>query len=103
MGSAPKKPPKHRDPLGSARSCLKTGKYTVTYHAGERQIERLVPLPDVMHAIEVGYHEKRKDRFDEAHQAWNYSIRGKATDDSDLRVVISFDDDGLLIITVVVL
>ena len=38
-----------------------------------------------------------------AYQGWNYSIRGKATDKRNLRVVISFDESGLLIITVVVL
>jgi len=103
MGSTPKKPSKHANPLGKARDCLKRGNYTVTYHAEERQAERVVPIPDAIYTIEVGYHEKRKDRFDEAYQAWNYSIRGKTTDKRDLRVVISFDQDGLLIITVVVL
>jgi len=99
-----KNTPKIADPLGEARKCLNEGRYAVTYHAEARQIERLVPLPDVIHAIEYGYHEKRKDRFDAFHDTWNYSVRGKATDKRNLRVVISFETNSdLLIITVVVL
>lgn len=69
-----------------------------------RQIDRMVPLPDVIYAIDQGHREKGRDRFDNGHNAWNYSIRGKATDQRALRIIISFDDDSeLLIITVVVL
>lgn len=92
------------DPLKKAKSCIKLGHYTVTYHAQVRQLERLVPLPDVLFSIENGHHEKSKDRYDDFYDSWNYSIRGKTTDRRDLRIVITFDEeDELLIITVVVL
>jgi len=103
MGSHPR-PTKIKNPLELARTCIENGRYTATYHAKVRQIERLVPLPDVIYAIEHGHHEKRKDQFEEIYGAWSYSIRGKTTDKRDLRVVISFDEKTeLLIITVVVL
>jgi len=102
MCASPKKPLKLNDPLNVARRCLKSGKYTVTYHAKIRQIERIVPLPDVIHTIENGWHEKKKDRYDEKFKAWNYSVRGKSTDQRELRVIISFDEGTeLLIVTVI--
>ena len=104
MGLSSNKPAKINSPLELARLCLKNGRYVVTYHAKVRQIERVVPLPDVIVAIETGLHEKNRDRFDEHHNTWSYSIRGKSTNRRELRVVISFDDKTqLLIITVVVL
>ena len=104
MGSRTKNPAKLENPLTEARKCIEEGRYTATYHAKVRQIERMVPLPDVLHAIENGRREKKRDRYDEAYKSWSYSIRGKATDKRDLRIVISFDEDTeLLIITVIVL
>ena len=51
-----------------------------------------------------GFHEKRKDKFDEFHNAWNYSIRGKTVDNRALRIVVSFDAETvMLIITAIVL
>jgi len=48
-----------------------------------------------------GWHEKRKDAYSEVFKSWNYAIRGKTIDERELRVVVSFDEDGLLIITVI--
>ena len=45
--------------------------------------------------------EKRKDKFDEAYNSWNYSVRGKTVDLRELRVIVSFDDSGMLIITAI--
>lgn len=103
MGSAPKRPPKKVNPLAEARHCISEGRYTVTYHAKVRQVDRVVPLPDVLYVIEKGHWEKRRDRIEAGNNTWSYSIKGKATDKRELRVVISFDDSGLLIITVIVL
>lgn len=104
MGITSRKPEKLKDPLQTAKQNIKSGNYIATYHAKIRQIERLVPLPDVLNAIEKGYHEKKRDRFDSHFRSWSYSIRGKTTDKRNIRVIVSFDDfKKLLIITVVVL
>ncbi len=38
---------------------------------------------------------------DERHEAWCYAIRGKTVDKRELRVVVSFDENYLLIITAI--
>ena len=86
--------------LEIARDCLKKGKYRDTMHAAQRQKERNIILPEIIHVLNTGRHEKGKDHFDEAFHAWNYAIRGWTLDGQDLRVIISFDEENdLLIIT----
>jgi len=69
-------------------------------HAAQRQKERNIILPEIIHVLNTGRHEKGKDHFDEAFHAWNYAIRGWTLDGQDLRVIISFDEENdLLIIT----
>ena len=53
----------------------------------------------MVHVLRVGRHEKSKDIFDEVFDAWNYAVRGKTLEGMDLRVIISFDEANLLIIT----
>jgi hypothetical protein len=48
-----------------------------------------------------GYHEKKKDKFNNFHHVWNYSVRGKTVDRRELRVIVSFDENGMLIITAI--
>jgi hypothetical protein len=94
------------NPLELARDCLQRGNYASTYHARVRQVERLVRISDVHYVIENGYHEKRRDRFDIFRGRWSYSIRGKAPDKRNLRVVIYFKlevETTVVIVTVVVL
>ena len=57
-------------------------------------------MPDILHVLMTGYHEKQKDQFDETWQSWNYAIRGKTTSNDDLRVIVAIDEEiSLLIIT----
>ena len=45
----------------------------------------------------------RRERTNSSQQynAWNYAIRGRTVDRRDLRVIVSFDEDGMLIITTI--
>lgn len=79
---------------------LKSGKYRFTNHALIRKNERSIPIPDILHVLQTGFHEKIKDQWDETYKAWNYSIRGKTIDGEDLRIIVSFDE-YLQIITVI--
>ena len=81
------------------RKCLDSGRYRDTCHSIERRLERKIILPEVVHVLRVGRHEKSKDIFDEVFDAWNYAVRGKTLEGMDLRVIISFDEANLLIIT----
>ncbi len=83
------------------RECLDTGKYLDTRHATERQAERDITRPEILRVLRTGFHEKRKDQFKEEYQAWNYSVRGKTVDARNLRVIISFDPSGMLIISAI--
>jgi hypothetical protein len=65
-----------------------------------REIQRGITFQDIIHALKNGRHEKSKDIFDAAFQAWNYAMRGPAVDQNELRVIVSFDEElDLLIIT----
>ena len=87
--------------LSKIRESLRDGRYQVTYHVELRCVERGVTLPDVFQVLETGRHEPRKDQFDAVEQEWHYAILGKTTDKVNLRVAVLFDDDGMLVLTVV--
>ena len=44
---------------------------------------------------------KLKDTWDDVFRAWNYAIKGTTVDQERCRVIVSFEDNGLLIITVI--
>ncbi len=87
--------------MSTIRTCIDEGRYLDTRHARERQIERQINRPEILYALKGGHHEKSKDRFDEAYDAWNYAVRGKTVDRRELRVIVSFDENGMLIITAI--
>lgn len=76
-------------------------RYLDTRHATQRQSERNVTRPEILYALVNGFHEKRKDKFEESYNAWNYSIRGKTIDARSLRIIVSFDENDMLIITAI--
>ncbi len=70
-------------------------------HALERIQQRKVSFYEIRYVLRNGYHEKRKDVFKEEHKAWNYSVRGKTLDQRSLRIALTFDDNNMLVITVI--
>jgi hypothetical protein len=96
-----KKPEKITNVLIKIKECIEKGNYFVTSHAFTRQSERLINLPESLHILETGYEEKKKTRFDTDHNTWKYAIRGKTIrDELDVRVIVAFDENAMLIITV---
>ncbi len=93
--------PKLSNLLLQIQKAVIKGTYRDTYHSGRRYSERLITRPEVEYVLLNGWHERRKDYFDEQYKAWNYSIRGNTVDKRDLRIVVSFDTDGMLIITAI--
>ena len=64
--------------------------------------ERVIDIHEIRQVIEGGWHEKAKDEYKAEWSAWNYAIRGKTVDGRSLRVAVSFDTDGhLLVITAI--
>ena len=96
-----KRPNKLPNVLERIKECIEKGNYFVTAHAYIRQNERIINLPETLHVLKTGYEEKRKTSFDIEHKTWKYAIRGKTTRDQlDVRVIVAFDENGMLIITV---
>ena len=95
-----KRPSKLVNLLERIRNCINTGMYRDTFHAIKRKLERNITLPEIIHVLQTGRHEKNKDNFDKVFNSWNYAIRGKTIDGYELRVIVSFDEEReLLIIT----
>lgn len=94
-------PTKMPNLMQRVKDAVVSGKYRDTTHATIRQEERTITRPEYEYVLKNGYHEPSKDVFKEEYQAWTYSIRGKTVDKRDIRVIISFDEDGLLVITVI--
>lgn len=80
--------------------CIDNDRYTQTRHALQRECERLIELSDALHVLKNGRHEKNKTIFDEIFQSWKYAIRGYTLDNLDIRVIVGFDENNMLIITV---
>ena len=96
-----KSPDKRKDLLADIKNCLDSGRYLDTYHSAVRQGERLITRTEMVHVLRNGRHEKEKDRFDPRYSEWNYSICGRTIDARELRIIVSFEANNLLIITAV--
>jgi hypothetical protein len=96
-----KRPAKVPDLLGRIKVAVENGTYFDMTHAQERSIERQITRPEYEYVLINGYHEKKKDDYKEKYKAWNYAIRGKTIDKRSIRVVVSFDKNDLLVITVI--
>ena len=83
------------------RRAIKSGEYRDTFHSAQRQSSRLITRLEIEYVLLNGWHEKRKDAYDENYYAWNYAIRGKTIDSRNLRIIVSFDVDEMLIITAI--
>lgn len=96
-----KRPSKIPNVLNVIRKAIAEGHYVDVVHAEERKQERNITRPEYLYVLNHGYHEPKKDEYKVEYKAWNYAIRGKTIDGRELRVVVSFDENNLLIITVI--
>lgn len=83
--------------LERVRQVVESGDYLDTRHAEERRSQRGISRLEMESVLTTGRHEKAKDQFQEAYEAWNYAIRGRTIDKRDLRVVVSFEEKMLVI------
>lgn len=83
--------------LEKVRSHIENRKYRVTEHALQQQQLRSLKLPDVLEVLRNGVHEREKTSFSNKFQTWNYAIRGKTVDGGDVRVIIAFECDMVII------
>jgi hypothetical protein len=85
------------DLLEKIRSHIDDRRYRVSEHAISRQQLRSLKLPDIIKVLRNGFHEKEKTLFNTKFQTWNYAIRGKAVDGEDVRIIIAFAGDMIII------
>ncbi len=87
--------------LAKIADAVHSGRYVISSHAFKRAKDRLVPVAHVEHALLNGFHEPRKDKFESFFDSWNYAIRGTTPDQTKVRIIVAFADDGLLVVTVI--
>lgn len=90
---------------------IKEKNYIFVRHAQERQQQRNISELDVLNILEghPGYRRKRnkrKDSYDSTYihemlQDWKYCIEGKDINARDIRIILTFTDNLMLIITVI--
>lgn len=94
-------PPKIDNVSKQAKIAITHGMYRYTAHAEIRKYERLITEEDALHIIETGWRVPIRDEFCEIHKSWKYAFEGKTLQEELLRVVIGFDEEMLLIVTVI--
>lgn len=85
---------------------IKTCDYVFLNHAKARLEERNISDIDVLNILEnIGFSKrsrnKSKDKYDLGYKDWNYCIEGYDIDNCKIRIIISFDENLMLIITVI--
>ena len=96
-----RKKPKIQNLLEAVRCSIESGRYFDTRHATDRQTERSISRIEILYVLKLGRHEKSKDQYQERYKAWNYAIRGRTIDRREVRVIVSFDENNMLIITAI--
>jgi hypothetical protein len=93
----------HKDDqiLEKIRGKALSGNYIPVEHAKLRMDQREITDPEVRYVLITGYHEKKKDSYSPEHISWNYAIRGKTVDSRSIRIIVTFDSDDMLLITVI--
>lgn len=90
--------------MKAIKEALDNQSYFFTAHAKVRSKQR--KNVDEFQVVRIlrsksKYHEPKKDTYSDDFETWNYSIRGSTVDDEDVRVILSFDESNMLIITVI--
>ena len=107
-GSKPKKTEKRGDKelFQLIESKISSGDYLFKKHAKQRQKDRDISDIEVLDILEGKSkrgrrRNKAKDRYEEGRSDWNYCIEGQNLDAKKMRIVISFEEDLMPIITVI--
>lgn len=85
---------------------IANGNYVFLKHAKDRQQERQISDIEVLDILEGKKgrnrkHNKIKDQYITGYQDWNYCIEGTDVDGKKIRIIVSFMEDLVPIITVI--
>lgn len=87
--------------------CTADKDYIILPHAKKRQIDRNITDIDILDILENKGNRKRKrnkkkDEYEDGFIDWKYCIEGLDLDEeTKIRIIISFDESNLLVITVI--
>ncbi len=81
------------------------GEYIFKEHARQRQKDRNISDLEVLDILQGKpkrnrHRNKKKDDYKAGYKDWNYCIEGKNVDEKGIRIIISFEDELIPIITV---
>jgi hypothetical protein len=103
-----KKPVKKKDSqvYSLTEDKIAMGEYIFLNHAKQRLKDRSIIDIDVLDILEGKKDRNRrrnksKDKYELGHKDWNYCIEGSNLDGIKIRIIISFDEDNVLVITVI--
>ncbi len=86
--------------LERIHQCIESRNFRFSKHAVDRGHSRDLSVPDVIHVLLNGRHEKDKTVFNNARQTWNYAVSGKTINGTEARIIVAFEG-GMVIITVI--
>ena len=95
-----KTPEKLSNVLEKIKECIDQERYIFSKHSLDRVRERNIDIPTTINVLLTGYEEKKKTCFDKEKNSWKYAIRGKTDDELNVRIIVSFNEDGMVVITV---
>lgn len=84
------------------------GEYFFTNHAKQRIIERGLLELEILQILngmpsKKRRRNKRKDQFTEDNPDWNYCIEGMSVNENKIRIIFSFSETYMIIITAILL
>lgn len=84
---------------------IANAEYVFNKHAKQRQIDRTISDLDVLNILvdknkRNRHRNKKKDKYEEGREDWNYCVEGQNLLKKSIRIIISFEDDMIPIITV---
>ncbi len=83
--------------LQKIKGHIQKGTYIISAHALERQNQRSLDLNDVLYVLKTGAREENKDLFDTKRQLWKYAIKGETTERVMIRIIVSFEEEMIII------
>jgi hypothetical protein len=76
---------------------IEKGRYRLTKHADEELKNDDLDLKDALDILKNGTHNRKKTEFNNKHQMWHYAIEGITKDLNNIRVIIAFSGEMLII------
>jgi hypothetical protein len=87
--------------LQKIHQAVTSGRLIYSNHANDRMLERKILKIEIEYVLRIGFHENRKDQFNEKMKSWDYAIRGKTIDGRNLRIIIAMIRPNILVVTAI--